>query len=95
VTVTLDDIRQALEATSSRTYADKIAKVLPSLSTVFAALPGTGTDYEELDKSVHLPLLLVPRRSPPFSNNFSQSVTFYKTYVGVALDPEGRGYGAF
>jgi len=79
----------------SETYADKISKAIPPGATTFAALPGTGTDYEELDKRIRFPWMVVPTRMPPFSNNFSQSLFFYKTYMNIGFDPENRGYGAF
>jgi hypothetical protein len=95
VNVTFQKIKDSFERTMSRTYADKISKAILSGGIVFAALPGTGTDYEELDKNVRLPLMVVPTRMPPFSNNFSQSLLFYKTYLNIGFDPENRGYGAF
>jgi hypothetical protein len=94
-TVSLLDIKTILDEKMTDAYAAAISRVMPAGVTVFAALPGTGTDYEELDKSVRLPLMLVPRRSPPYPNDFSRSVTFYKNYLDSALDPENHGYGAF
>jgi len=94
-TVSLLEIKTILDNKMTDAYAAAISRVMPSGVTIFAALPGTGTDYEELDKTVRLPLMLVPRRSPPYSNDFSRTVTFYKTYLDSTLDPENRGYGAF
>ena len=56
----------------------------------YGALPGTYSDFE---KNVALPLMLVPTKHPPYDDNFWQYLNFYKKHMGVALDPEGRGYG--
>jgi hypothetical protein len=58
----------------------------------FAALPGTYADYE---KGVSLPLMVVPTKVPPYSDNFLRSIQFYTTYFGLALDPEDRHYGRY
>jgi len=95
VTVTFLRIKDAFDSLLSDNYSATIATVIPSGATTFGALPGTGADYEELDKNVRLPLMVVPTRMPPFSNDFSKSLLFYKNHMTVQFDPEHRGYGAF
>ena len=56
----------------------------------YGALPGTYSDFE---KAVRLPLMLVPTKVPPYDDNFTAYLNFYKKHLGIALDPEGRGYG--
>jgi len=58
----------------------------------FGGLPGTYSDYE---KGVELPVMVVPTRKPPYSDDFTRSIRFYSTYLGIPLDPEGRNYGRF
>jgi hypothetical protein len=47
VTVTLSQIIDTFETQLSNTYASKVANATPSGGTTFAALPGTGADYED------------------------------------------------
>ncbi len=56
------------------------------------ALPGTYSDYEV---GVRNPLMLVPTRVPPYADNFSRSLQFYRQHLGRTLDPEGRNYGVY
>ena len=58
----------------------------------FGALPGT---YSEFDKNTDLKLMRVPTMKPPYSGNFTGFLNFYKKHMGMKLDPEGRGYGAY
>ena len=72
------------------TYCKKIAAAAGV--PCFGALPGTYSDYE---KGVALPVMVVPVRKPPYSDNFSRSIRFYTAYLGVQLDTEGRHYGRY
>ena len=58
----------------------------------FGALPGTYSDYE---RGTSLPLMLVPTKRPPYSDDFTRSIRFYTTYLGVSTDSEGRHYGRY
>lgn len=84
------EIKEFLTRGRWRSYANALA--------VAAAVPcrsaflGTYADYE---KNVLLPLMLIPRKVPPYSDNFSAYVNFYKKYMMISEDPESRGYGVF
>ena len=39
--------------------------------------------------------MVVPTKSPPYSDNFSRSIQLYTTYFGLALDSEDRHYGRY
>lgn len=90
VTATFLQIKNMVRVRLDRTYSKKIS--VASGVTTFGALPGT---YAEQEKKVRLPLMVVPTRDPPQSANLTPDLKFYKTYMGVRLDPEGRGYGRF
>ena len=69
-------------------YCKRIATA--TKSKCYGALPGTYSDFE---KTSYLRLMRVPTSSPPYDDDFTAYLTFYKKHMGVALDPEGRGYG--
>lgn len=75
----------------NRTYSSKIATAADVKT--FGALLGTYADYELTGDR----LMLVPKNIPPdpYKDSFIRVINFYKTYVGVAIDPENRGYGVF
>jgi hypothetical protein len=72
------------------TYCQRLA--VAAQVPCFGALTGTYADYE---KEVALPVMVVPTRKPPYSDDFTRYVQFYTTYLGVTLDPEGRHYGRY
>jgi hypothetical protein len=41
------------------------------------------------------PLMVVPARAPPYDDNFTANLNFYKANLDITLDPEGRGYGTY
>jgi len=84
----LNDIKDLCRLMIDLSYCKKIATA--TQRRCFGALPGTYSDYE---KQVRLPLMLVPRKIPPYSDNFGMYLNFYRKHMGVSLDPEGRGYG--
>lgn len=84
----LIDIKDFCQLMIDNSYCKKIAAA--TNRKCFGALPGTYSDFE---KTSNLPLMLVPRRSPPYSDNFIAYTNFYKRHMAVSLDPEGRGYG--
>ncbi len=65
---------------------------------VYGAWLGTGSDYERRhtgnSRFRHL-VMEIPRRSDVYGYSFSGIVSFYKTYLRIAEDPEGRGYAFF
>jgi len=77
----------------NRTYAFHMVKV--SKVACYAALPGTYADYEEGKVHVQYPLMVIPKAKPPFDDNFTKYIEFYKSYFYMAEDPEGRGYGIY
>lgn len=72
------------------TYSARIAKA--SKRTTFGALLGTYADIEQGPKDF---LMLIPRKVPPYADDFTRVINFYKHYLGIAIDPENRGYGTF
>lgn len=90
VTKTFLEIKTAFKDLIANTYSTKIAAATGA--TTFGALPGT---YADEEKNVKLPLMVVPTKVPPYDDNLTANLTFYKTYMGVKLDPENRGYGTF
>ena len=87
---TFDQIKAFFISVMNSTYFHFLAVVCNV--PCFAALPGTYADYE---KGVSLPLMVVPTKAPPYSDNFIRSIRFYTTYFGLALDPEDRHYGRY
>jgi hypothetical protein len=87
---TFAEIKAFFISMLNNTYFHILALV--SKVPCFAAFPGTYADYE---KGVSLPLMVVPTKVPPYSDNFIRSIQFYTTYFGLALDPEGRHYGRY
>jgi hypothetical protein len=84
----LNDIKDLCQRMIDNSYCKRIATA--TQRRCFGALPGTYSDYE---KQVRLPLMLVPQRMPPYSDNFGRYLNFYRKHMGASLDPEGRGYG--
>jgi hypothetical protein len=41
------------------------------------------------------PLMLVPTKCPPYDDNLTRSIQLDTTYLGLALDPEGRHHGRY
>ena len=39
--------------------------------------------------------MVVPARAPPYDDNFTANLNFYKANLDITLDPEGRGYGTY
>jgi hypothetical protein len=72
------------------TYCQRFA--VAAQANCFGALPGTYADYE---LGASLPIMVVPTKKPPYADDFTRSIHFYTTYLGVALDPEGRGYARY
>lgn len=84
----LTDIKALCQLMIDLGYCKKIA--MATNRKCYGALPGTYSDFE---KTKDLPLMLVPRKAPPYSDNFVAFTNFYKKHMGISLDPEGRGYG--
>jgi hypothetical protein len=91
VDVNLLGIKQRFQFFSDGSYSAVIAK--KTRVKTFGALLGTYSDYER--KPPANPLMLIPRKKPPYNDNFTNVVNFYKTYLNQTIDPEDRGYGTF
>ena len=39
--------------------------------------------------------MVIPRAKPPYADNFTNYIAFYTKHLGITLDPENRGYGAY
>ena len=88
-TIKFEDLKAAfingLETTFAQTAGVKLG------ITAIGALPGTYSDYEKGGSK----LMLVPRQSPPYADNFSRIISFYKTYLKIEMAPENRGYAKY
>ena len=84
--MTFEDIKAAFILNAlENTFSQQMAAVLLGI-TVIGALPGTYSDYEKGGNK----LMLVPRRKPPYDDNFSSIISFYKTYLGIEMGPEDQ-----
>jgi hypothetical protein len=61
----------------------------------YAPFLGTYATFQEHDTSVKLPLMIVPRKVPPYGDNFSKKIKFYTKALNLMEDPEGLGYGIY
>lgn len=84
----LTDIKALCQLMIDFSYCKRIATA--TNRKCYGALPGTYSDFE---KGGALPLMLIPTKVPPYSDNFWAFLNFYKKHMGISLDPEGRGYG--
>lgn len=71
------------------TYSSLIAHAA-GVETI-GALMGTYADYERGGNG----LMLIPRSVATFKTDFTGILNFYKVILGVAFDPEDRGYGIY
>jgi hypothetical protein len=85
---TLGQVVNAFRNGLTQTYMWCFSKALGS--PVTGALPGTTAVLNGRDG-----LMEVARNRATQHDDFSALIRFYKDYVGVVLDPEGRGYGLF
>jgi hypothetical protein len=56
---------------------------------------GTYSDYEENDRSVKLPLMIVPRNVTIYGTDFTRYINMWIKDLGFAADPENHGYGVY
>ena len=87
---TFAEVKDFLRGRLSETYCQ--AAAIGSQVPCFGGLPGTYADYE---KGVSMPVMVVPTRVPPYSDNFTGYIDFYTKYLGVSLDAEGRHYARY
>ena len=87
---TFAEVKDFFRGRLSETYCQ--AAAIGSQVACFGGLPGTYSDYE---KGVSLPVMVVPAKVPPYSDNFTSYINFYTKYIGVTLDPEGRHYARY
>ncbi|WP_296224239.1 hypothetical protein [Ralstonia sp. UBA689] len=90
VSVSFQTILDLYRSDLRDTYSAKIASA--SKRTTYGALLGTYADIEQGPQDF---LMLIPRKVPPYADDFTRVVNFYKHYLGIAIDPEDRGYGTF
>ena len=88
-TRTFVEVKKYFQRGIKTTYSSMIAKA--SGRKCYGALPGTYATFES-GVGVKLALMLIPKGSP-YGVNFTSYLGFYKTYLDIKLDPEGRGYG--
>lgn len=72
-----------------KTFSQQFAVALDV--DVYGALPGTSADYEESKYK----LMIVPTKKPPYADNFSPIINFYKKYLSIVTDSEGRSYAKY
>jgi hypothetical protein len=84
-----EDLRNVFVSGLEDTFSQKMA--VPLGITVHGALPGTYSDYEKSGDK----LMLVSRKSPPYDDDFSSIINFYKTYLMIQMAPENRGYAKY
>jgi hypothetical protein len=88
-TIKFEDLKAAFIGGLETTFSQKAAVALGI--TAHGALPGTYSDYERGGNK----LMLVPRESPPYADNFSRISGFYRTYLMIQMAPENRGYAKY
>ncbi len=91
-TRTLLEVKDFLIRGLVHTYSGQMA--YNTKIKTYAALPGTGADYERGGTSSRR-VMVVPRNSSVYGYSFNQIVRFYKTYLSIVEDPEGRGYALY
>jgi hypothetical protein len=91
-TRTLLEVKNFLIRGLVHTYAGQMA--YNTNIRTYAALPGTGADYERGGTS-NRRVMVVPTSSSTYGYSFSQVVRFYKTYLGTLEDPESREYAFY
>ena len=91
-TRTLLEVKEFLIRGLVHTYAAQMA-YNTGIET-YAALPGTGSDYERSGTS-RLRVMVVPTSSSTYGYSFSQVVRFYDTYIDIQRDGEGRNYSLY
>ncbi|MCB0634425.1 MAG: hypothetical protein R2824_01815 [Saprospiraceae bacterium] len=92
-TRTFGQIKQLCKIVTLHSYAGLMA--YNTRLPFRAALPGTYSDYERGPANSRHRVMLVPRSSTIYSDNFTSIIRFYQDHLGLETDPEGRGYGVF
>ncbi len=90
---TWKDIKDFLDRGRQTTYAQVLATAAGK--TCYAAFLGTYADYESNDPKAKQPLMIVPRKVPPYADDFTKIIKFYKDVIKIPEDPESRGYGTY
>ncbi len=90
---TLKQVKAFLKDGIKETYAQVLATAAGK--TCYSAFLGTYADYESNDKKAVLPLMIVPRKVPPYADDFTKIIQFYKDVMKIPEDPESRGYGTY
>lgn len=90
---TFKEIREFFLRGVHNSYHGRVGKA--GQLTVLGGFLGTYADYEKNDWRIRDPLMEIPRKIPPFKDNFSPYITMWTRDLGFAQDPEGHGYGVF
>ncbi len=91
-TRTLLEIKNFLIRGMVHTYAAQMA--YNANIKIYAALPGTGADYER-NAASSINVMVVPKVGRVYGYSFNQILRFYKTYLNCSEDLEQRGYALF
>jgi hypothetical protein len=92
---TLSEIRRYLERGLVNTYASRAAA--DTGVECRAGYLGTYSTYERSYAGHYAPnrVMVIPRNSTVYGDNFTTTVNFYKHYMNIPEDPEDRGYARF
>jgi hypothetical protein len=90
---TLNDIKLFLERGMLDTYAAKFAANLAV--DCYAGFLGTYSIHESRSSSNRFPLMRIANGGQGHGADFTKYIAFYKTYMNIPEDPEGRGYGKY
>jgi hypothetical protein len=90
-TRSLLDIKKFLKRGLRRSYPGRVA--LDTGVTCVAAYLGTYSDYERVNAG-H-PVMIIPRSMRTYGCDFTTTINFFKTYLGMPEDGESRGYGVY
>ncbi|WP_282148919.1 hypothetical protein [Algibacter lectus] len=91
-TRTLREVKDFLIRGLCHTYSAQMA--YNSHVNVYAALPGTGGDYERTGRA-NKRVMVVPTNSTLYGYSFTGILRFYKTYLSIQEDPDGKGYALY
>ncbi|MGC3946425.1 MAG: hypothetical protein QM762_18205 [Chryseolinea sp.] len=94
-TRSLIEIKKFMKRGLRRSYPGRVA--LDTGVTCIAAYLGTYSDYERshAGHSAPNPVMVIPRNMSAYGCDFTTTINFFKTYLGLAEDVESRGYAIY
>ncbi|MEM8762379.1 MAG: hypothetical protein AAGD88_01110 [Bacteroidota bacterium] len=92
LTRTFREVKDFLIRGMVHTYAAQMA--YNTGVKVYAALPGTGADYERGGRA-NRRVMVVPKNTSVYGYGYNSILRFYKTYLSMQEDPEQRGYALY